>query len=218
MAGRRTESSFTKRKRIRIFGALLAALGILFALAITPGASAQNDKKKKKNEPPPKVDNNSTNPIVPLTDEQQIDYMLSEYLGAWQLGDTERLHKYYSEDVSVVSGAWAVPVIGWTNFLALYQQQRSRMQQVRMDRMNTYIKVNGTTAWTCHQWEFAAVMDGTPTAARGQTTFVLVKKDNRWLIAHDHTSVVQTSKETQPTGAPVGAPPPATGQENKPPA
>jgi uncharacterized protein (TIGR02246 family) len=217
MAGRRTESSFTKQKRIRIFGALLAALGILFALAITPGASAQNDKKKKKNEPPPKVDNNSTNPIVPLTDEQQIDYMLSEYLGAWQLGDTERLHKYYSEDVSVVSGAWAAPVIGWTNFLALYQQQRSRMQQVRMDRMNTYIKVNGTTAWTCHQWEFAAVMDGTPTAARGQTTFVLVKKDNRWLIAHDHTSVVQTSKETQPTGAPVGAPPPATGQENKPP-
>ena len=126
MAGRRTESSFTKRKRIRIFGALLAALGILFALAITPGASAQNDKKKKKNEPPPKVDNNSTNPIVPLTDEQQIDYMLSEYLGAWQLGDTERLHKYYSEDVSVVSGAWAAPVIGWTNFLALYWESLGR--------------------------------------------------------------------------------------------
>jgi uncharacterized protein (TIGR02246 family) len=211
----RTESSLTRKKRIRIFGALLAALGILLALAIAPGASAQNDKKKKKNEPP-KVDNNSTNPLVPLTDEQQIDYMLSEYLGAWQLGDTERLHKFYSEDVSVVSGAWAAPVIGWTNFLALYQQQRSHMQQVRLDRMNTYIKVNGTTAWTCYQWEFSGAMDGTPTGARGQTTFVLVKKDNRWLIAHDHTSVVQTTKQTQPAGTPAGTPP--TGQESKPPA
>jgi len=39
---------------------------------------------------------------VPLTDEQQIDYMLSEYLGAWQLGDTERMHKFFTgKDVSV---------------------------------------------------------------------------------------------------------------------
>jgi len=60
-------------------------------------------------------------------------------------------------------------------------------------------------------------MDGTTAAARGQTTYVLVKKDNRWLIAHDHTSVVQTSKQVQPAGAPAGAPPLATGQEGKPP-
>jgi len=117
--------------------------------------------------------------VVPLTDEQQIDYMLSEYLGAWQLGDTERMHKFYSEDVSVVNGGWAAPVIGWTNFLALYEQQKLHIQRVRLDRMNTYIKVNGTTAWTCYQWEFDALVDDTPTSARGQTTLVLVKRDTR---------------------------------------
>jgi len=199
-------------KKLRLFTAAFLTLAVAFSLAIAPGAQAQN--KKKKNDPPPKVDNNSTNPLVPLTDEQQIDYMLSEYLGAWQLGDTERLHKYYAEDVSVVSGGWSAPVLGWTNFLALYQQQRTHMQQVRLDRMNTYIKVNGTTAWTCYQWQFDAVVDGTPTSARGQTTYVLIKKDTRWLIAHDHTSVVETKKQGQPTGTP----PAPAGLESKPPA
>ena len=181
---------------------MITMMGILCALAVAPGASAQNNKKKKKNEPP-KVNNDNANPVVPLTDEQQIDYMLSEYLGAWQLGDTERMHKFYSEDVSVVNGGWAAPVIGWTNFLALYEQQKLHIQKVRLDRMNTYIKVNGTTAWTCYQWEFDALVDDTPTSARGQTTLVLVKRDTRWLIVHDHTSVVQTVKQGEPAGTPT---------------
>jgi len=214
MAGVTTHGSRRICNVMRALGATLAALCMMLALATAPSAHAQNDKKKKKNEPP-KVDNNSANPVVPLTDEQQIDYMLSEYLGAWQLGDTERMHKVYSDDVSVVSGAWAAPVLGWTNYLALYQQQRSHMQQVRLDRMNSYIRVNGTTAWACYQWEFEATVDGTPTGARGQTTLILIKKDTRWLIAHDHTSVVQTIK--QPAGAPANTPVPATGSASKPP-
>jgi len=190
------------RKTLRLAMALLATLALGLALATAPAAQGQNNKKKKKNEPP-QVNNDNANPVVPLTDEQQIDYMLSEYLGAWQLGDTERMHKFYSEDVSVVNGGWAAPVIGWTNFLALYEQQKLHIQRVRLDRMNTYIKVNGTTAWTCYQWEFDALVDDTPTSARGQTTLVLVKRDTRWLIVHDHTSVIQTAKQGQPAGTPA---------------
>lgn len=212
MTGFRGNISGKASKPTRPFAALFLVLAVVLSLVSAPGAHAQN--KKKKNQPE-KVDNNSTNPVVPMTDEQQIDYMLSEYLGAWQIDDVDRLHKFYTEDVSVVNGGWAAPVVGWTNFLALYRQQRTHMQQVRMDRMNTYLKVNGTTAWACYQWEFEAVVDGTPTLARGQTTLVLVKKDKSWLIAHDHTSVVQTTK--QPTNAPAGAPANTPSPDNKPP-
>jgi ketosteroid isomerase-like protein len=204
-------SGFRRVSGLQFIAALLLTFAFGLALA-SPLAAQEKDKKKKKN--PPVVDNNSANPIVPLSDEQQIDYMISEVLGAWQIGDSERMHKYYSEEVTVVNGAWAPPVIGWTNYLVLYQQQRTHMKQVRLDRTNTYVKVNGTTAWACYQWEFASTFDGVPTAARGQTTLVLIKKENRWLIAHDHTSVVQTSKPGDPTGMPGG---PAA-QQDKPPA
>ena len=185
----------------------LAASAILvMAVCLAASATGQQKDKKKKDKDAPRVDNNSANPVIPLTDEQQIDYMISEVLGAWQIGDTARMHKSYSEEVSVVNGGWAPPILGWANYEILYKQQRAKMQQVRMDRSNTYVKVNGTTAWACFQWDFSAVIDGNPSAARGQTTYVLVKKENRWLIAHDHTSIVQTA--TPPAGsAPAAAPP-----------
>lgn len=192
---------FVIRRMLRNVAALFT-IAMLLAAATTASAQ-QTDKKKKKN--PPVVDNNSANPVVPLTDEQQIDYLISEVLGAWQIGDSARMHKDYADDVSVVNGGWAPPVLGWANYETLYKQQRAAMQQVRMDRSNTYIKVNGTTAWACFQWDFAALINGMPSAARGQTTYVLVKRDSRWLIAHDHTSVVQTAQPQTPAGA--AAPP-----------
>jgi len=194
----------------------MAAIAMLLTLAFAPAMQAQNDKKKKKNEPP-KVNNDSANPVVPLSDEQQIDYMLSEYLGAWQLGDIEKLHKEYSDDVSVVTGGWSAPAIGWASYLAMYQQQRSHLQQVRMDRMNTYIKVNGTTAWACYQWEFQALVDGTQKGARGQTTLVLVKKENRWLITHDHTSVAEMGNQNQQGVPGIGTPTNTPSPQSKPP-
>jgi uncharacterized protein (TIGR02246 family) len=195
------------RNVLRICALLWIAATLI--LCVSSSHAQQKDKKKKKDAPT--VDNSSANPIVPMTDEQQIDYMISEVLGAWQIGDSARMHKSYSDDVSVVNGGWAPPILGWTNYEALYKLQRSKMQQVRMDRSNTYIKVNGNAAWACYQWDFAAVIEGAPSAARGQTTYVFIKKDNHWLIAHDHTSVIQAAPAQAPSNTvPGSAAPPAT--------
>ena len=35
--------------------------------------------------------------------------MISEMLGAWQVGDVDKLHKDYADDVTVVNGAYAPP-------------------------------------------------------------------------------------------------------------
>jgi ketosteroid isomerase-like protein len=195
------DCSFLSRVTARLF-----ALATCLALCVATLPAQQKDKKKKDKEPP-KVENSSANPVIPLTDEQQLDYMISEVLGAWQIGDTDRMHKSYSDDVSVVNGGWAPPILGWANYLALYKQQRATMKQVRMDRSNTYIKVSGTTAWACFQWDFAGVINESPVAARGQTTYVFIKRDNRWLIAHDHTSVVQSAQPQIPAGNTVPGPP-----------
>jgi ketosteroid isomerase-like protein len=189
----------------------LFACGALLLLFVSP-AAAQKDKKKKGDA----AASNDTAPIIPMGDEQQIDYMISSMLGAWQLGDIDKLHQAYGEDVTVVNGIWAPPVIGWANYLALYQQQRARMQQVRLDRSNTYIKVEGNFGWACYQWDFAATADGQPTVARGQTTLVVAKRNNRWVIVHNHTSLSQgMPSPTTPTN-PVNTPPTAPSQSPQP--
>ncbi len=169
---------FDDRMIHKVFLFFLAAA--LSVNCISLLAAQQKDKKKKKDST---TATDSSNTLIPLSDEQQIDYMLSEM--------------------------WAPPVIGWTSYLAIYQQQRARMQQVRMDRLNTYIKVNGATGWACYQWDFAAIVDGQPVSAQGQTTVVLEKRSNRWVIVHNHTSLVQNLQPAVPANAPSGQQQPA---------
>lgn len=177
---------------------LLLLVSALSLTCVSP-ATAQ---KKKKTEPPPSTDGSKM--LVPLTDEQQIDYQLSEMLGAWQLGDLEKLRQDYADDVVVVNGSWAPPVFGWTNYLLIYQQQRARMQQVRMDRLNTYIKVSGTVGWACYQWDFVGLVDGQETSSQGQTTVVLEKRNNHWVIVLNHTSIAPRAPQAAPASAPAG--------------
>src|SRR5437016_9218902 len=123
-------------------------------------------------------------------------------LGAWQLGDIEKLHKDYADDVAMVNGSWAPPIFGWTNYLAIYQQQRARMTQVRMDRFNTYIKVNGAVGWACYQWDFQAVVDGQQAQSQGHTTVVLENGENLWVIVLIHTSPARRPRKPPPPTAP----------------
>jgi len=185
---------------------LLFLLVSALSLASVSPAAAQKEKKKKTDA---SSSSDTSKPLIPLTDEQQIDYTLSDMLGAWQLGDIEKLHKDYADDVAMVNGSWAPPIFGWTNYLAIYQQQRARMTQVRMDRFNTYIKVNGTVGWACYQWDFQAVVDGQQAQSQGHTTVVLEKRENHWVIVLNHTSAAPKPQQPAPASAPSEQQPPA---------
>src|ERR1700739_5123296 len=188
--------------RISASRVLFFSLFLLLSLSLASTATAQ--KKKKKNDTP------NPPPAGILPDEQRIDNALGEVLGAWQLGDIEKLHAHYADDVDVVNGMWAPPVVGWPNYLASYQSQRARAQQVRLDRSNTLVRVapGGTVAWASYQWEFTAVVDGVPASAFGHTTLVFEKRNDNWLIVHNHTSLVQASQAASPAAQPPAATPP----------
>lgn len=185
------------RKRIEVHArstqSLLLLVWILMLSLVLAGPASAQKKKKKDDTPPPAPTN-----IMP--DEQKIDFVIGQMLAAWQVGDTTMMHKFYADDVSVVAGTWTPPAIGWTNYLAAYQIQRARLQQVRMDRSNTLIRVatSGQTAWACYQWEFSGLVDGAPSAAEGQTTLVFEKHGDDWVIIHNHTSIVQASQPMNP--------------------
>ncbi len=185
-------------------GWLAAALVVLLMpLGLMGAAPPALQKGKKKDQPREQSTSGSAEVQARLPDELAIDTAISEMLAAWQIGNVELLHKCYADDVTVVSGAWEPPLMGWANFLRAYQNQRQRMQGGRLDRSNTYINVRGNFAWVVYQWEFAAVVDGKPSSARGHTTLILEKRKDRWLIVHNHTSLVPEA--TPPPGAPKPA-------------
>ena len=175
---------------------VVAALGLsllMLVVGTTPASAQQKDKKNKNNSTPA-----STNgPTIPMSDEQLIDYLVSTNLGAWQVGDVEKLHETYADDVTIVQGPYMAPIVGWNNYLPLYQQQHARMQQVRMDRTNTVIKVNGNCAWVTFQWDFSATVDGQPSASQGHMTLVMDKRNGKWVITLNHTSVAEQAPRQQ---------------------
>lgn len=187
-----------KRTSILFYGSRPLSRGfsllLAFALSLVLATSAAAQKKKKIDTPPPAPTDNTAG----MPDEQRIDYLISEMLGAWQVGDTDKLHKCIADDVSVVNGLWAPPVIGWENYLAEYKSQRARTQQVRLDRTNTLIRLAGKFAWASYQWDFSAVVDGQSAAAQGQTTLVFEKRGDDWVVVHNHTSLVQASQPVPP--------------------
>jgi len=171
----------------------------IFVVLLLSGGAAPAQRKQRKDQ---KTDQ------VGFPDDRAIERVVSEMLAAWQLGDVEMLHKYYADDVTVVSGTWEAPLMGWANFLRAYKNQRERMEHPQLERSNTYIKVNGNSAWATYQWEFSAVVDGKPSSDRGHTTLVLEKRNDRWVIVHNHTSIVPEIRQPAPApGAPKPAPP-----------
>ncbi len=139
-----------------------------------------------------------------LPDANMIDQQITEMLGYWQVGDTAKLHTYFADDVSTVSGLYEPPLLGWGKYLAVYEQQRARTANVLLDRRNTYINVKGDFAWACYQWNFSGIVDGRPATAQGQSTLVFERRDGRWLIVHNHTSEICAVSMAKPAAPPAG--------------
>jgi ketosteroid isomerase-like protein len=171
---------------------ILAVLALAWLTIASPAAAQKKDKNKNKNAP-------ATDPVeeirssMHVPDSQAIDQAVGEALGYWQIGDVESLHKYYADDVVMVSGAWEPPVVGWDNFLKSYQAQRARVTGIRMDRSNTVIKVSGNYGWATYQFLYAAQMEGKPVQYRGHTTLALMKQGDRWIITLNHSSIVDSA-------------------------
>jgi ketosteroid isomerase-like protein len=173
-------------------------IALLSCLPLSTGArAAQKQKEKQQDSQSAPI----TSPIPP-PDSQANDTLISQMLGAWQVGDVDLMHKAYADDATFVSGQWEPPVFGWANYVRAYQGQRARTQGDRLERSNSYTKIIGDTAWCTYQWRYTGQVDGMQAAAFGHTTLMLQKRAGNWLIVLNHTSVVPVSDSTQTTAAP----------------
>jgi ketosteroid isomerase-like protein len=176
----------TQRLRGLIWGLAIMAIAIAVALFVGPGVWGQ---KKTAKQPKPPLEGQPM-PAVPMPAADQIDNDIGEMLGAFQVGDLEAMHKHYADNATFVSGAYEPPIIGWQNYAAGYEHQRAAFQGMQLIRRNTIVFPHGDIAWASYQWEFFGNYNDKPYSARGQTTLVLNKVNDKWLIVHNHTSQI----------------------------
>lgn len=186
----------------------IALLAAIFLISTVTAA-----QKKKKDQPA----DTTPMPKMPLSIPDQIDINIGEMLGAFQVGDVETMHKYYTDNCVFVRGTYEPPLIGWQNYVPMYQAQRAAFGGFQIIRRDTNVFVHGgDTAWATYLWEFDAMYQGKPYSARGQTTLIFTKVGDSWLIAFNHTSelcgtaALREPKPQQPPAQnPPGQPPPA---------
>ncbi|MGA8144386.1 MAG: nuclear transport factor 2 family protein [Candidatus Acidiferrales bacterium] len=183
------------------FASVRRAAALIAMLLLTSGAAWAQKKPKNK------AADKSPMPTLPTPASDEIDREISEMLGQFQVGDVEGMHKYYSDNCVFVSGAYAPPIIGWQNYVVDYRRSLAAFQGMQLIRRNTDVFVHGDIAWASYQWEFLSNYQNKPYSAHGQTTLILQKAGDRWLIVHNHTSQVcdmvpeQPQQQQQPPAA-----------------
>lgn len=176
---KQTAAFFTARF---FFACLTAAL----ILATSYGASGNQKNKKDKT-----ADASAQpSPMPPIPDTEQIEQNIGQMLAAFQLDNVNMMHKYYSDNATWVSSDYEPPVIGWQNYVPLYERSIAAFQGMQLNRRNTLIFTRGDVAWAAYQWEFDSTFNGQPYTLRGQTTLIFNKVAGNWLIVHNHTSQV----------------------------
>ena len=114
----------------------LITAGLILAFAGTFSANQKN--QKKKNDQASSASDASVSVLTPAI-STQIDQAIGEMLGAFQLGDIETMHKHYADNATFVSGSYAPPVVGWQNYVPIYQSGMSGFQGIQLIRRNTYV-------------------------------------------------------------------------------
>jgi ketosteroid isomerase-like protein len=172
----------------------ICILAGVLGFALAPGVPG-----KQKQQKPTAADHSEQMPAAPAPVADEIDHDIGEMLGAFQVGNVEAMHKYYADNVTFVSSADEPPVVGWRNYAAVYERERAAFEGMQLIRRNTFIFNRGDVAWASYQWDFESALNGKPFSVRGQTTLILAKLGENWLIVHNHTSEIRP--ESKPTQA-----------------
>lgn len=178
-------------RSILFIAARSCALFVAILVLATSSFAGGQKNKKKSDTPPP----DQSTPVVPQSDNAVIDQNIGEMLGAFQLGETEVMHKYYSDDAAFVSGGYEPPIVGWKNYAAQYDRQRTAFQGVQLIRRDTLIVAHTDTAWATYEWEFDSTANGQSYSLRGHTSLIFNKINGNWLIVFNHTSSIYEPNE-----------------------
>ena len=132
---------------------------------------------------------------MPTPDQDALDW-LGQFEAACRGRDFDTGRRMFAQD-AVAFGTWAMAVHGLDNIER--EQWRNVWPRIRgfTFERDAVVRVEGDTAWIAAGWRSEATgPDGTPFTRPGRATFILARRDGRWLCVHSHVSLQPTHSES----------------------
>jgi ketosteroid isomerase-like protein len=130
------------------------------------------------------------------TPDQDARGWLSTFEAACRARDFDGGRLMFAQD-AVAFGTWAMAVHGLDNIVR--EQWKNVWPRIRgfTFEPGAEIRTDGDTAWIATGWHSEATgPDGKPFTRPGRATFILARRDGRWLCVHSHVSLQPTQSES----------------------
>ena len=129
--------------------------------------------------------------------KRSIRSVLDNYVRAVETGDLGLYGRVVDHNASMVNfGTDASErIVGWNALKKAMQSQFSMLKGTRIAVSDATVTVapEGRSAWATSMWAFKATMGTQALELPVRCSWVLEKRDGRWLIVHFHKSVGTTS-------------------------
>ena len=128
--------------------------------------------------------------------DRQVEEWLREFEAACRGRDFASGRRLFAED-AVAFGTWATAVSGLANIER--EQWRNVWPRIREFRFEErpVTRATGDAGWVAAAWSSDATgPDGQPFRRAGRATFVLARRNGRWLCVHSHVSLLPTQSES----------------------
>jgi uncharacterized protein (TIGR02246 family) len=118
--------------------------------------------------------------------------VLDDYVASIEDEDMELYAKNMAHDPDMVNyGGFGGPIIGWDALKQVIENQNASLSETEIEVSNMAIHVSetGKLAWATCLWSLKAMMGENPIELPVRCTWILEKRDGKWVIVHFHKSM-----------------------------
>ncbi|MFH1010047.1 MAG: nuclear transport factor 2 family protein [bacterium] len=124
--------------------------------------------------------------------EKEIKSVLDQYVSSVEKEDMGQYAKIVAHDsTSANFGSMGGPIVGWEALRQVMEGQNASLDSIRIEQSDVVIHIlpGGTSAWATSLWRFRAKAGQTLLDLPVRCTWILEKREGKWLIIHFHKSV-----------------------------
>jgi ketosteroid isomerase-like protein len=118
--------------------------------------------------------------------------VLADYITSVEKEDLENYGKNVDHDPEMMNfGAFGDPIVGWEALEKLMEGQYQALSESKITTSDVSIQIgpSGQLAWATSLWSFQAMMGENPVEWPVRCSWILEKREGRWVIIHFHKSL-----------------------------